>query len=92
MAEAQLRSPEFLRQAMMVPQADGGFLVREITPGSLYEKLGLKAGDVIRSVNGSPVNNLDDAMQLYKKLGTVGQVLIEINRGGKAETLEYTIR
>ena len=92
LAEAQLRSPEFLRQAMMVPQADGGFRVREITAGSLAEKLGLRSGDVIRSVNGSPVNNLEDAMQLYRRLGNAGQVQIEISRGGKVETLEYTIR
>jgi general secretion pathway protein C len=92
LAEAQMRSPDFLRQAMMVPQPDGGFMVREITPGSLYEKLGLKAGDVIRSVNGNPVNNLEDAMQLYRRLGSAGQVTMDITRGGKVESLEYTIR
>ena len=49
-------------------------------------------GDVIKTVNGNGVNNLEDAMQLYKRLGTVGQVMMEVSRGGKLETLEYTIR
>ncbi|HJW81994.1 MAG TPA: type II secretion system protein N, partial [Acidiferrobacterales bacterium] len=47
----QMQKPEFLSQALMVPNAGGGFLVREIQPGSVYEKLGVRTGDVIRSVN-----------------------------------------
>jgi len=90
----QMQKPEFLTQALMVPNAGGGFLVREIQPGSVYEKLGVRTGDVIRSVNGQPINNMEEVMKLYQQLGginQVGNVAIEISRGGRTESLQYNI-
>ena len=37
-----------------------GILVRNVNPGSPAEKAGLKAGDVITSVNGEPVRSVGD--------------------------------
>lgn len=90
----QMQKPEFLSQALMVPNAGGGFLVREIQPGSVYEKLGVRTGDVIRSVNGQPINNMEEVMKLYQQLGginQVGNVSIEVTRGGRTESLQYNI-
>ena len=90
----QMQKPEFLSQALMVPNAGGGFLVREIQPGSVYEKLGIRPGDVIRSVNGQPINNMEEVMKLYQQLGginQVGNVAIEVTRGGRTESLQYNI-
>lgn len=91
----QLQRPEFLSQALMVPNASGGFLVREIQPGSLYEKLGLKVGDVISSVNGQPVNTIEDVLRLYQQLGGDGggnQVTLDVRRAGKNESLTYNLQ
>jgi len=88
----QMQRPEFLSQALVVPNAGGGFLVREVQPGSIYEKLGVRVGDVIRGVNGQPVNNMDDVMKIYQQLGglqTSGNVAIEVTRGGRSENLNY---
>ena len=63
-------------------------------PGSVYEKLGVRTGDVIRSVNGQPINNMDEVMKLYQQLGgidRVGSVAIEVTRGGRTESLQYNI-
>ena len=90
----QMQKPDFLSQALMVPNAGGGFLVREIQPGSVYEKLGMRSGDVIRSVNGQPINNMDEVMKLYQQLGginRVGNVAIEVTRGGRTDSLQYNI-
>ena len=90
----QMQRPEFLSQALMVPNAGGGFLVREIQPGSVYEKLGIRPGDVIRSVNGQPINNMEEVMKLYQQLGgvnRVGNISIEVMRGGRTESLQYNI-
>lgn len=90
----QMQRPEFLSQALMVPNAGGGFLVREIQPGSVYEKLGIRPGDVIRSVNGQPINNMEEVMKLYQQLGgvnRVGNVAIEVMRGGRTESLQYNL-
>jgi S1-C subfamily serine protease len=42
-----------------VPDGEG-ILVREVSPGSPAEKAGVKAGDVITSINGERVHSLGD--------------------------------
>ena len=86
---AQMRTPDFLKQATLVPSSGGGFLVRQIQPGSLYEKLGVRAGDVIKSVNGQPINTAEDAIRLYQQMSSISSVQMEIMRGGKSESLYY---
>jgi general secretion pathway protein C len=86
---AQMRTPDFLRQATMIPSKGGGFQVQQIQAGSLYEKLGLRAGDVIKAVNGQPINSAEDAMRLYQQIPNIGAVQMEITRGGKPENLYY---
>ena len=90
--QQQLGRPEFLNQALIVPNPDGGFLVRQVQPGSLYEKLGLRPGDVIRNVNGQPLTNMDDVMRLYQQFGTAQRVLVDVQRQGRTETLYYDMR
>ena len=89
----QMQRPEFLTQAMIVPNAGGGFLVREVQPDGMYAKLGVRVGDVIRSINGQSVNNMDDVMKIYQQVGGVNQtgpVSIEVTRGGETKSLQYS--
>jgi general secretion pathway protein C len=91
----QLRDQDLFRQALMVPNAGGGFLVRQIQPGSLYEQLGLKVGDVIRGVNGRSVNTVDQVLEVYQQLGGVDEltgVQLEVMRAGQIQQLQYTIQ
>jgi general secretion pathway protein C len=90
--QQQMGKPEFLSQALIVPNPDGGFLVRQIQPGSLYEKLGLRPGDVIRNVNGQALTSMDDVMKLYQQFGSAQRVLVEVQRQGRNETLYYDMR
>ena len=90
--QQQLSRPEFLGQATIVPNAGGGFLVRELQPGSIYEKLGLRPGDVIRTVNGQSVSSMDDVMRLYQQFGSAERVQVEVQRGGRSESLYYDMR
>ena len=91
--QQQLGRPEFLSQALIVPNpGGGGFLVREVQSGSLYEKLGLRPGDVIRNVNGQPITNMDDLMRLYQQFGSAERVLVDVQRQGRSETLYYDMR
>ena len=70
----------------------GGVAVQEAAPGSLLQKLGLLDGDVIRSLNGVPVNSQADLMRLYQHFGQVGQVKVEGLRAGTPLQLNYNIR
>jgi general secretion pathway protein C len=90
--QQQLGRPEFLNQALIVPNPEGGFLVRQVQAGSLYEKLGLRPGDVIRNVNGQPLTSMDDVMRLYQQFGTAQRVLVDVQRQGRSETLYYDMR
>lgn len=90
----QLERPDFLRQALIVPYKKGGFIVRHMQKGSLYEDLGLKKNDVIKNVNGNAVNNMNDVMALYKmieNIDSVPSVRIEVMRNGQSQMLEYQL-
>ena len=91
--QQQLGRPEFLSQALIVPNPGGaGFLVREVQSGSLYEKLGLRPGDVIRNVNGQPLSNMDEVMRMYQQFGTAERITVDVQRQGRSETLYYDMR
>ena len=75
--------------------ADGaqhGFIISNIVPGSLYERLGLKNGDVVTSVNGTELTGVDDAMQLVNTMQSGGDISVSLLRNGANETLNYSFR
>lgn len=89
--------PELLQQARAVPNIGpngqpNGFRIMDIQPGSIYERLGLRRGDVIKGVNGEPVDSPAKAMELYNALRTSGNINIQIERGGRSENMNYNIQ
>lgn len=87
-----------LMQARAVPNRDpntgeiNGFRVLDMQPGSIYEQLGLQRMDVIKGVNGEPVDSVQKAMEMYNTLKNGTQVKMQIDRGGKTETFTYDIK
>ena len=69
-----------------------GFIVSQIQPDSVFEKLGLLNGDIIASVNGKQMSSPEEAFQLYNSLKSGSQVSIEITRRGQRKLLTYTIQ
>jgi S1-C subfamily serine protease len=68
---------------------EGGALVSSVAKESAAEKAGLKAGDVIVSINGDKVR---DAEELTSEIGgKSGEITIGIVRDKKASTLKATI-
>ena len=86
-----------LMQARAVPNRDpstgniNGFRLLDMQPGSIYEQLGLVRMDVIKSVNGTPVDSPAKAMELYQSLKNDPKVSIQVERNGKNENLQYNI-
>jgi serine protease Do len=69
---------------------EGGVLVSSVTAGSAAEKAGLKAGDVITTINGDRVADTGDLIdELAQTSGT--EVTIGIVRDKKASTLKATV-
>jgi general secretion pathway protein C len=88
-ASARPSPPDITKQATLMPARDGGVTVRLIQPGSVYEKLRMRSGDVIKSINGQQINSPQDAFRLYQQLPNMGAVQIEVVRGGKSEFLSH---
>lgn len=90
--------PRVLQDAKAVPYVRpgsggevSGFKLIAIKAGSIYEKLGLKRGDIIKGVNGESVDTPQKAMELYQALKSSDQIQLEITRGGSATTLNYSL-
>jgi general secretion pathway protein C len=87
-----------LMQARAVPNRDpntgeiNGFRILDMQPGSIYEELGLQRMDVIKGVNGEPVDSIQKAMEMYNTLKNGSQVKMQIERGGKVDTFTYDIK
>lgn len=68
----------------------GGALVSSVTPDSAASKAGIKAGDVIVSVNGRSVRDSDDLIDELRNL--TGEVTIVVVRDKKEMTLKATLQ
>ena len=79
-------------QARIVPSAkDNGFKIFSIAKDSLYSKIGIQNGDVLKSINGIELSSPDKALEAYSRLQSASKLSLDIVRKGQNETLEYTI-
>ncbi len=87
---------QLLTQIRVVPNfTDGkpdGFKVFAIRPNSIFAKIGLKNGDVIREINGRDITSPDKAFQAFQELKDESNLSVEISRRGQRRTLNYEIR
>lgn len=68
-----------------------GFRLEAIRKDSVYFKLGLRNGDVIKSINKVDISSPDKALDLFMKLKGVKKFTIEILRRGKPVQLTLRI-
>ena len=69
-----------------------GFKVFSIRSGSIFEKIGLKNGDIIVGVNGKRLNNLSVAMSLLDQLRRKKHFTVDLKRGGASRSLDYAVK
>ncbi len=88
-----LRDPNQLSYlgAIGVPQG-GGVRMDAAPDGSLAQKLGLRAGDVITKVNGQKVQSTGDLARLYQQFATLSLIQAEVQRGQTTLQLSYAIQ
>ncbi|HEX9367487.1 MAG TPA: PDZ domain-containing protein [Vicinamibacterales bacterium] len=65
-----------------------GVLVKSVSEGSVAGKAGLKAGDVITSVNGRHVYDTSDVTRALDRLESNGELTLEVTRDRKTQTLK----
>lgn len=88
--------PVLLSQARAVPFFKNGQSVGmrlfAITQGSLYEKVGLRNGDIVKSVNDTSVTDPAAAIKLFEQLKSERSITVVVERNQKDMELRYTIR
>lgn len=72
-------------------QAGGGFVMTRVDAGSWVYKMGLRTGDIVRSVAAEQVNNVEDAARVYARLKSVKSFDIELDRAGKRMIHHYDV-
>jgi len=68
-----------------------GFSISFIRKGSLFEKLGVQRGDVIKTINGQQIDSYNAAMDIYKNLSSMDNMTLVIQRGKEEMELEYEV-
>ncbi len=87
---------QLFTQIRAVPHFEGGeatgFRLFAIRRGSIFDKIGLKNGDIIRSVNGQAMNDPTRALALLEELRDASDLAVSVTRNRKDKNLSYTVR
>ena len=68
-----------------------GFKITFVKRGSPFAKLGVRRGDIIKSINGQEITSYNAAFNIYKNIGNVDNLTLVIQRGKEEMELEYEI-
>jgi type II secretion system protein C len=69
-----------------------GFTLSRIPAGTILDTLGLKAGDVLVSVNETPIDSFTTLVGLWPRLQSAGSVKAQILRDGRPIDISVNIR
>jgi len=87
---------ELFTQVRAVPHFEEGvstgFRLFAIRPGSLFDKIGLKNGDVLQRINGTDLSDPSRALSLMQELRGERELTVDILRGKQPMTLSYQVR
>jgi general secretion pathway protein C len=85
--EAMKNMDQFLGRARVVPYYRGGqpygFRVSDVAEGARIYELGVRSGDIIKSINGIPIRSPQDALNAYQELEKNTSVDLELERQGQ---------
>ncbi len=79
-------------QNMGVSSSENGYEVSARTPAILRNRLGLRPGDRILSLNGKTMGNGQSETQLLEQARRDGQVKLEIKRGDQVMTIQQDLK
>jgi general secretion pathway protein C len=86
---------QLMEQARIRPHIEdgkaSGISITGIKPNTVFRKMRLRNGDIITGVNGTSIESVEDAMQLFGDLSSASEVQLEIKRRGRKRVLNYKI-
>ncbi|MCB1189384.1 MAG: general secretion pathway protein GspC [Leptospiraceae bacterium] len=95
--EEKLRKPEdLIKNARYAPNfVNGkmdGYKIHAVGPGHIFYQLGARSNDIVKRVNGTPIDSMEKGMEIWTSVKTAPKITIDIDRAGKIITYEFTIR
>lgn len=93
-----LQNPEALaKQVRVSPHKDAngevdGYRLSGVRRNSLMDKLGIKNGDIVHTVNGKPLDSTSAALDAYNSMQNSSSFSFEVTRRNKRQTFDYEIR
>lgn len=79
-------------QPHLVDGQPSGMQLSSIKANSIFRRMGLRNGDVLKSVDGQDIRSVDDALRLYESLKSTDAVSVQLDRRGSSRTINYNIR
>jgi general secretion pathway protein C len=94
--ERLYKNPQSLAEVVNISavREGGALLGYRVNPGSDQEqfaRLGFKAGDLVKSINGVNLDNPANTMVLYNAMRTAQEVVFELQRGGQSMVLSVNL-
>jgi len=84
-------TPELARQ-FDVPENSSGVLITEVTEKSAAAVAGLKSGDVVTELNGTPVKDSRNLKLAVGRLAPGDKVAVKVLRDGKEKSFTVTLK
>ena len=87
---------QVLKSARLVPNLDGesinGFKIFAIKKGTLFNKIGLRNGDIIQKVNDTSLEQAEQGFALYQTFQEDQEIVFNIMRKNKPQTISVVIK
>ncbi len=75
---------------MTNPDGSMAFKITEIVPDSVFSNLGIQDNDIISTINGKKITDMNQVMSLFGKINTVDNLSMDVQRDGRKVPLEYS--
>ncbi len=81
-------------KAIQITNPDGSlaFKMTDVIPGSIYSQLNIQNDDIITSINGKKIQNLNELTTLLGNIREIDHFQIGVSRNGTPENLEYNFQ
>ena len=92
MIDEAIQDVSKLMTEIKIQPHEEGLALSDIKPNSIFRRMGLRNGDILKSVDGQQIRSVDDALKLYESLKSADKVSVELQRRGTDRQIDYSIR
>lgn len=81
-------------KAIKIQNPDGSlaFKMTEMDPSGIFPYLGLQDQDIITSINGKPIYDMNEVMSLFARIKNLDKLQLGVKREGSDSILDYNIK